>query len=334
MPRVAIACQGGGSHTAFTAGVLKVLIAEDAHEIVAMSGTSGGGICALLAWYGLLTEGIQGAIHLLDTFWEDIKTSTPLPWLLNRFELASRRVFGEDATLSLLPYFDVRPWYRAQLSATLSRHIDFARIRDLPMSGQIRLMIGAVDLVSGEHRVFDSQRNEVTLEAILASAAIPKLFPSVKIDGHFYWDGLFSQNPPLRDLHEAQPDEIWIVQINPKKRTKDPRTTSEILDRRNELAGNSSLEQEIYFVQTMNRLRLEGHLSADRYRCIRLRRVALERELDLASKVDRSPTFIEDLQSQGGRAAEEFLEKHAAGTLTPEDFPSKYPDLARRPCPD
>src|SRR3712207_2530462 len=59
--RVAIACQGGGSHTAFTAGVLQKLLRERNekgynYEIVALSGTSGGSICALLAWYGLLTN--------------------------------------------------------------------------------------------------------------------------------------------------------------------------------------------------------------------------------------------------------------------------------------
>ena len=55
--RVAIACQGGGSHTAFTAGVLGRLLQPDVmadHEVVALRGTSGGAICALLAWSALV----------------------------------------------------------------------------------------------------------------------------------------------------------------------------------------------------------------------------------------------------------------------------------------
>src|SRR4051794_36757839 len=54
--RVAIACQGGGSHTAFTAGVLQGLLGQLPEEVdvVALSGTSGGAICASLAWDGLL----------------------------------------------------------------------------------------------------------------------------------------------------------------------------------------------------------------------------------------------------------------------------------------
>jgi NTE family protein len=47
--RVAIACQGGGSHTAFTAGVLKRLLGAEelaGFEVVGLSGTSGGAVCA------------------------------------------------------------------------------------------------------------------------------------------------------------------------------------------------------------------------------------------------------------------------------------------------
>ena len=57
MRRVAIACQGGGSHTAFTAGVLGRLIRArdlEGYEVVGLSGTSGGAVCALLAWHGPL----------------------------------------------------------------------------------------------------------------------------------------------------------------------------------------------------------------------------------------------------------------------------------------
>ena len=78
--RVAIACQGGGTHTAFTAGVLKKLLREKEkhnYELVALSGTSGGSICALLTWYGLLTNDTNKAIELLDSFWKDNSANSP-----------------------------------------------------------------------------------------------------------------------------------------------------------------------------------------------------------------------------------------------------------------
>ena len=66
---MAIACQGGGSHTAFTAGVLTRLLAEklERYEIVALSGTSGGAVCALLVWYALLRNDRKEAARLCWT---------------------------------------------------------------------------------------------------------------------------------------------------------------------------------------------------------------------------------------------------------------------------
>jgi NTE family protein len=55
--KIAIACQGGGSQTAFTAGVLSAFFEKELHrkkQVVSLSGTSGGAVCASLAWYGLL----------------------------------------------------------------------------------------------------------------------------------------------------------------------------------------------------------------------------------------------------------------------------------------
>src|SRR3954452_4047126 len=70
--RVAIACQGGGSHTAFTAGVLQGALSNlpSDVEIVALSGTSGGAICAALAWDALVRGEPKRAIGTLQEFWD------------------------------------------------------------------------------------------------------------------------------------------------------------------------------------------------------------------------------------------------------------------------
>ena len=77
--RVAVACQGGGSHTAFTAGVLRGLLRDTPPhvDIVALSGTSGGAICAALAWDGLLRGEPARACNRLQEFWESMSASEP-----------------------------------------------------------------------------------------------------------------------------------------------------------------------------------------------------------------------------------------------------------------
>ena len=81
--KVAIACQGGGSHTAFTAGVLQGLLAEwePSMDLVGISGTSGGAFNALATWYGLVTSGERRAIELLDAIWDDLSVSRVRDWL-------------------------------------------------------------------------------------------------------------------------------------------------------------------------------------------------------------------------------------------------------------
>jgi len=73
--KIAIACQGGGSHTAFTAGVLSIVLSPeyaDRFDLIGFSGTSEGAVCATLAWSGLISDApdpraeadpLQGASH-------------------------------------------------------------------------------------------------------------------------------------------------------------------------------------------------------------------------------------------------------------------------------
>jgi len=75
--RVAVACQGGGMHAAFEVGVLTEILGglrERRFELMGLSGTSAGGLCALMVWYGLApVSGNIGsatqAITLLNEFW-------------------------------------------------------------------------------------------------------------------------------------------------------------------------------------------------------------------------------------------------------------------------
>lgn len=166
---------------------------------------------------------------------------------------------------------------------------------------------------TGEFKAFNSRRDKIKVETILASAAVPTLFRAVHIDGGVYWDGLSSQNPPIRELPDARPDEIWVIQINPQKRNAEPKSMPQILDRRNELVGNLSLNQEIYFIETVNAWLRQGFLSGTKHEVIELKWIQLLRDLDAESKLHCDPEFIRGLMDYGEYQAEEFLKKEFAG---------------------
>jgi NTE family protein len=352
--RIAIACQGGGSHTAFTAGVLGRLLThydwrqqrlegQPAH-ILALSGTSGGAICALLAWYAVLTD--ASAADLLNDFWTGNAATEWWDVVLNRALVQVSRLAGFVTLPEISPYaFEdfraltpppARGWLdgAGRIRHLLKQHVDFVRLPELvSLHPAPRLLVAAVDVTSGEFKVFksDAQPCEITPDALLASAALPTMFEAVDIGGHFFWDGLFSQNPPIHDFlsttlsRDDKPDEIWIVQINPEAAAAVPRTLPEILDRRNELGGNLSLNQEVHFILRLNALMRELrkrerglHLHPD-FKEVRIARIGMSSELavrlDAASKLDRDPQFIAELKADGERQADTFLRRRAADTV-------------------
>ena len=303
--RVAIACQGGGSHTAFTAGVLKRLLGADeldGYQVAGLSGTSGGAVCALLAWYALRDDDPVRAGRLLEEFWADNSARGPVEMMVNSW------IQWASAWQDL----GVTPPAVSQFCQMLGRQVDFDRIEADSAGKYPVLLIGAVDVLSGRFRAFSSRRDRITAATVLASAAIPNLFRAVRLEDGTYWDGLFSQNPPVRELLEAEPDELWVIQINPQQRDTEPATLAEIADRRNELAGNLSLYQELAFIEKIDQLLETGLLTPTaQYKQVVVRVMELSRSrlprAHAASKLNRDPLFIQSLIAHGEQQAGEFL---------------------------
>lgn len=311
--RVAIACQGGGSHTAFTAGVLKTLLGQKGterrgdYEVVALSGTSGGAICALLAWQGMLMRDPGKVVEALDGFWRDNSAGSAWERLLGDWFLRSSRLFASVGGPPVVSPYLYPSWTQEILRDMLQRHADFERIGELASPSSPTLLVGAVDVLSGDFKAFDSRTDRIDADVLLASAALPTLFRAVRKGGGVYWDGLFSQNPPVRELTDARPDEIWVIQINPQQRAAEPRSMAHIMDRRNELAGNLSLYQELYFIEKVNQWVAQGSLTGTGHRIIEVKWLRMLRELDAESKLDRDPAFIAEMMAYGEREAAEFL---------------------------
>ncbi len=316
-PRVAIACQGGGSHTAFSAGVLSRLFTDEVlsrYRIVGLSGTSGGAVCALLAWTALIRGEPTAAGRLLRQFWDDNAASSPTERVVNAWTLWVSELANFVAMPTVSPYDSpVSDMALDQLKALLGKSVDFPSLKAVAGDPEApRLFLGAVDVVSGDFKAFDSHLGEITPEAVMASAAIPNLFRSVHEAGGVYWDGLFSQNPPVRELLDTEPDEIWVIQINAKQTDAEPRTVVEIADRRNELSGNLSLYQELHFIETIDTLLEEGSLTPGRYTPITLRIITMNRSarslaMGAASKINREPRFLTELIEQGERRTDDFI---------------------------
>ncbi len=322
-PTVAIACQGGGSHAAFAAGVLSELLTPanfSRYELLGLSGTSGGAVCAALAWSGLITETGNPAAEArrrLHAFWRDLATNAPLEWAMNVWSVWMARLpIGAEIS----PYlFDIGA--AQDLRRLLGEHL---RLEALPADparrSRPKLLVGATDIQEGRGVVLHGE--DLRYDDIIASAAVPPLFRAVATRGRLFWDGLFTRNPPIHAFTElpAKPDEIWVVQINPQRRETEPTTMPEIIDRRNELAGNLSLAQELDAIETINKLAARhATLRDDGYKHITIRVVGLDLDLDYPSKLDRDAAHIERLMQHGQEKARQFFAGKSVRHREPRD---------------
>jgi len=279
--RVAIACQGGGSQTAFTAGALKALFdnkIQDHVNIVSLSGTSGGAICAFLIWYAM-KKGDDCVWKRLIDFWEDNSAQTPQERFFNdsvikTLESISRGLIPQYSTSPSDPL--VKTWFSfatrglrnrfTDLKELLETHIDFSEVAAWGAQPEPPILIlGACNILTGRLRKFSSYQEPMRIEHILASACVPNIFPAVTIETMAYWDGLFSDNPPISPLIQLDyvgikniAQEIWVIKINPTTSDKIPVSPDDIADRRNELEGNVSLFQSLREIENLNILFLRG----------------------------------------------------------------------------
>jgi NTE family protein len=312
-----LALQGGGSHGAFTWGVLDRLLEEPWLKIDAISGTSAGAMNAAVLADGWTRGGASGARAALDAYWERVASAaalsplqrTPLDRLLGRWTLDTSPAFiAFDLMSRIFSPYDLNPGGHNPLTAILEASIDFKRLVGSP----IKLFVTATNVRTGRGRIF--RNAELTPEVLLASACLPTMFQAIEIDGEPYWDGGFAGNPTITPLvRESNAQDTILVQINPRERPGTPRSAPEILNRLNEVSFNATLMKELRMIALMRQMADPGHGEGARWAAMRTHRIMTElmTELGYSSKLNGEWAFLCMLRAEGRRAASAFLDDHA-----------------------
>jgi NTE family protein len=184
--------------------------------------------------------------------------------------------------------------------------------------GGPQLFVSATHVKSGKPRVF--QGDEITTDAILASACLPTLYQAVEIADprtgklEAYWDGGYMGNPALYPLfYRTETPDIVIVHINPLEREDVPRTATEILNRINEISFNASLLRELRNIDFVNRLIESGTIARGAMKQNFIHSVRddkLMSQLGIATKMTPSRTLLLQLKDAGRAAMHAFLAEH------------------------
>ena len=335
-----LALQGGGSHGAFTWGVLDRLLDEPWLTFEGVSGTSAGALNAAVLATGLAQGGPRSrarAQAALRAFWEDVGGSgacfgsvsggaatgwpawpawpglpsmpamPPWPPMPSAWNLGA----WTAALASVASPYQFNPLDINLLRDIVRRHVDIPAVK----RGALAVFVNATAVRSGRPRIFD--RRDLSHEALLASACLPQLFRAVQIappgggEPEPYWDGGYSGNPALWPLiYETAALDLVLVKIDPLMRAGTPDTPLEIHDRVNEITFNAGLASEMRAIAFVQKLHTEGRIDTGHYKNLRLHMVADEsamEALSASSKLDTSRAFLESLHALGRRTAEAWL---------------------------
>jgi NTE family protein len=216
--------QGGGALGSYQAGAAEALAANGILPGW-IAGVSIGAINAAI----LCGNPPARRSSKLTGFWEKITSGPASIWPEALFP--NRRLYSEFAAMSTMMwgapgFFQPRPpltmippdrkdlrgvYDTAPLRETLEEVVDFDYLNE---KGP-RLSVGAVNVETGNFAYFDSIRQEIRPEHIMASGALPPGFPPVEVDGQYYWDGGLVSNTPLQYvLQKRENAPILVFQLD------------------------------------------------------------------------------------------------------------------------
>jgi len=334
-----LALQGGGSHGAYTWGVIKRLLGESWIRIEGISGTSSGAVNGCLLACGL--SGTAAPEVALDEFWTQLGrkfTSIFMPSdELFRFPFMGGSAKNQalemflSMTQSYSPYL-FNPDNLNPLRDLLQQFIDFGAIRK---NRDVRLFLAATNVRTSKLRIFKGE--ELTVEHILASACLPSVHHPVTIDNETFWDGGFTGNPSLYPLiFNCRSADLLIVLLQPHLRESIPASPEQIRERIFEIAFQSN------FMREMRAIAFSKQIIGDnvdtmgvlerRLHELRIHNIHADedlQDLDNLSRYNASPDMLQQLHDAGYRCAGRWLQNNAEalgkkGTTSLEIY-SDYP---------
>jgi len=323
-PTVALALQGGGSHGAFTWGVLDRLLQEVSagrFRVGAVSGSSAGAFNAALTVSGLASGGPDAARQKLAAFWKSVSErgwrsgntfffGEPGPFGGFNLDWSPMSIALEALGLVVSPY--TNPFYRDALAPIVAQAFPAAELEALNATTSPRLFVGATDVTSNARVVFTQP--DISVDALRASACLPTEFKAVSIGGVPYWDGGYLGNPPLAPLLDHAQD-LVLVLVNPFHRDgMPPHSAPAILDRLNEVTFNASVVLEVNAIEAINsllaELQAQGVQYTGRYKTIRLHSIRNDEfveQLGFTSKSSTSWDLLSRLHDVGFATAEAWV---------------------------
>ena len=329
---VNLALQGGGSHGAFTWGVLDRFLEEERLKFEGVTATSAGAVNAVVLADGLAAGGREGAKNALRVYWAKVAALSSRgvfqPSVFDKtnpshgLEHSPGYVFMESLTYFASPY-QINPLNYNPLKDLLEETVDFERVRQQQL---VKLFISATNVETAKVKIFEGR--ELHANHVLASTCLPLMMQAVQIEGECYWDGSFSGNPALFPLLlNCDATDVMMVHITPAERPGVPTTSPSIMNWMQEISFNTSLIREMRTIAYLNRLIDAGKVDGGRRTLVHLiEGEDLIRKLSWSSRLNGDWDFLVHLHGMGRRLADKWLAANfdRIGVVSTVDLQEKY----------
>ena len=307
---VGLALQGGGSWGAYTWGALDAVLASRRLQIKQLSGTSAGAINAAIVAGSLAKGPPAEARKALRSFWLSIANPAACDIIRSLWGPLERH--WRNPMSDLLLASGVMPVCASSLAINalrdvIAKHVDIDAIRSKSAPA---LFVTVTNVRSGLPRVISNA--DISIDALLASACLPDLFPAVQIDGEFYWDGGYGGNPTLWPMiHSGLSDDVIVVQLVPDRIEQVPTDSLSIRRRIGEIVFHSSLVAEMQAIHVMRALGITRNAEG-RFARLRLHRIGPPRlELfEQGNGIERARAWLQLLHHEGLIAGRQFIGRH------------------------
>jgi len=263
--QVVLVLQGGGALGAYQVGVYQAMH-EAGIEPDWVIGTSIGAINASL----IAGNPPEQRLERLHAFWDQMEQTgsatgaldwfgmgkaaanltTVLRGIPNFFTPNLHALRGSSAGLGVesAAYYSTAP-----LRDTLSSLVDF----DYLCQCRTRMTVGAVNVRSGAMRYFDTSKEQLSVDHVMASGALPPAFAAIRIDGEPYWDGGIYSNTPIEAVLDDKPRrDSLIFAINVWHQTgPEPESIVQVMGRQKDIQFASRADSHIARQKQIHRLR-------------------------------------------------------------------------------
>ena len=213
-----------------------------------------------------------------------------------------------DFMSRLFSPYQLNPANYNPLQHVLEQSVDFARLREL---APVKLFLSATNVRTGKVKIFTNE--EITPEAVMASACLPFMFQAVEIDGEAYWDGGYMGNPAIYPLiYHCDSADVVVVHINPLHREEIPRSATEIMNRINEISFNSSLMREMRAIAFVTKLIERGSVIDQSLKRMFIHAISADpvmQKLSVTSKLNADWEFLTHLRDDGRDFAGQWLDE-------------------------